>query len=203
MADHARKRRSPRRRGEHVVSRKHPFGRLVRRIPLLVWLVLVWLLLWGTYDPGTAFFGVLVGVLVIASFPAPPIATDIRMRPLRLVQLLGALAWDLVASTVRVSWHAVVQGPRARAAIVAVTLITDSDHLMAMVANAVSLAPGNFVLQLDRGNRICYVYALGCHADPSARVRGEVLAWERRVVRAVGTAEQVRMVERGYRGEVD
>ncbi|WP_192827173.1 Na+/H+ antiporter subunit E [Actinopolyspora erythraea] len=188
--------------GEHVVSRRHPFGRAVRRLPLLGWLVLVWLLLWGTYDAGTVFFGVLVGILVIGFFPAPPIATDIRLRPFRAGQLVLFLAWDLVVSTVRVAWEAVLRGPRARASIVAVTLVTDSDHLMAMVANAVSLAPGNFVLQIDRANRICYVYALGAGEHATERVRREVLGWERRVVRAVGTAEQVRMVDRNHRSEV-
>ncbi|WP_181188409.1 Na+/H+ antiporter subunit E [Actinopolyspora mortivallis] len=204
MAEHAIPPRSSRPGGEHVVSARHPLRRLVRRIPLLAWLVLVWLLLWGTYDLGTTLFGVLVGVLVTGFFPAPPIVTDIRLRPWGIVRLVVRLAWDLVVSTARVAWHAVVQGPRARAAIVEVRLVTDSDHLMAMVANAVSLAPGNFVLQLDRANRICYVYALGCGRDASERVRREVLAWERSVVRAVGTAEQVRLVERTHRGvEVD
>ncbi|SFE28515.1 multicomponent Na+:H+ antiporter subunit E [Actinopolyspora alba] len=188
--------------GEHVVSRRHPIGRAVRRLPLLVWLVLVWLLLWGTYDLGTVCFGIVVGLLVIGFFPAPPIATDIRLRPLRAGQLVLFLAWDLVVSTGRVAFEAVVRGPRVRASIVAVTLVTDSDHLMAMVANAVSLAPGNFVLQIDRANRICYVYALGAGAHATDRVRREVLGWERRVVRAVGTGEQVRMVDRNHRSEV-
>lgn len=169
---------------------------------MLGWLVLVWLLLWGTYDPGTAFFGIVVGVLVIWFFPAPPIATDIRLRPLRLGQLVLFLAWDLVVSTGRVAFEAIVRGPRVRASIVAVTLVTDSDHLMAMVANAVSLAPGNFVLQIDRANRICYVYALGAGEHATERVRREVLGWERRVVHAVGTGEQVRMVDRNHRSEV-
>lgn len=186
---------------EGVVSRRRPLGRVVRRLPLVAWLVLVWVLLWGTYDVGTVFFGFVVAVLVVVVFPAPPIATNIVLRPLRIVQLLFFLTVDLVFSTARVAWQALRQGPRARAGIVEVTLVTDSDHLTAMVANAVSLAPGTFVLQIDRANRICYVYQLGMRASEADSVRRSVLKWERRVVRAVGSAEEVAMVGRAERGQ--
>lgn len=176
--------------GEHVVSRRRPLSRAVRKLPLLVWLTLVWILLWGTYDVGTVFFGLLVSVAVMTVFPAPSISTNLTARPLRIVQLVAYLAWDMVSSTVRVSWQSVRHGPRARSGIVAVTLRTDSDHLIAMVANGVSLAPGKFVMQIDRPNRICYVHALGMHATDAATVRREVLALERRVVRAFGSARE-------------
>lgn len=182
------------------MSRRRPLARLVRRLPLVAWLVLVWVLLWGTYDVGTVFFGVVVAVLVVTVFPAPPIATNIVPRPLRIAQLVLFLAWDLVISTARVAWQALREGPRARAGIVGVTLVTDSDHLTAMVANAVSLAPGTFVLQIDRANRICYVYQLGIREGDAESVRRAVLAWERRVVRAVGSSEEVAMVGRAERG---
>lgn len=188
-------------RGERVISRRRPIERVVRRLPLFGWLVAVWLLLWGTYDVGTVVFGVLVALLVMWIFPAPPIATDIRLRPLGAGYLVLLLAWDLVASTARVAWQAVRHRGRARAAIVAVPLVTDSDHLMAMVANAVSLAPGKFVMQIDRVNRVCYVYELGVAAAGVDAVRRDVLGWERRVVRAVGTAAQVESVERMWRSE--
>ncbi|MDR7301354.1 Na+/H+ antiporter subunit E [Haloactinomyces albus] len=180
---------------EHVVSRRRPVARAVRRLPLLVWLVLVWVMLWGTFDVGTVFFGVLVALLVTAVFPAPPIATNIVVRPWRFLQLVGFLAWDMVISTVRVSWQALRHGPGARAGIVAVTLVTNSDHLTAMVANAISLAPGTFVLQVDRVNRICYVYTLGMRQEDAPSVRRGVLAWERRVVHAVGSRAEVTMVD--------
>jgi multicomponent Na+:H+ antiporter subunit E len=167
---------------------------LLRRLPLVAWLTLVWVMLWGTFDLGTLFFGLVVALLVSTVFPLPTINTNIVVRPLRLLQLVAYLAWDLVSSTLRVSWQAVRHGPKAKSGIVAVTLRTDSDHITAMVANAVSLAPGKFVLQIDRVNRICYVYALGMGPDDVESVRCEVLALERRVVHAVGSANEVALV---------
>lgn len=184
---------------ERVVSTRRPFARLVRRLPLIGWLTLVWVMLWGTFDVGTVVFGLMVALLVTTVFPLPPIATNIVVRPLRVVQLTAFLAWDLVSSTIRVSWQALRYGPRAKAGIVAVRLVTDSDHLIAMLANAVSLAPGKFVMQIDRINRTCYVYVLGMRVEDADVVRRDVLALERRVVRAVGSQEEVTMVDQAGR----
>ncbi|GAA0535205.1 multisubunit sodium/proton antiporter MrpE subunit [Saccharopolyspora erythraea NRRL 2338] len=169
--------------------------RVLRRLPLLLWLTLVWVMLWGTLDAGTVFFGLIVALLVTAVFPMPPITTNIVVRPHRLAHLVLYLAWDLLISTARVAWQAVRYGPNAKAGIVAVTMLTDSDHLTAMVANGVSLAPGKFVMQIDRANRICYVYALGMGEHDAESVRRDVLSLEAKVVRAVGSPAEVAMVE--------
>ena len=173
-----------------------PARRALRRLPLVLWLTAVWMLLWGRFDPGSVLFGLLVALLVSVLFPLPPVNTGMVVRPLALLRLIAYLAVDLVVSTARVSWQALAHGPRTTAGIVAVTLLTDSDHLTAMVANAVSLAPGKFVLQIDRARRICYVYALGMRAGGEAVVRRDVLALERRIVRAVGSERELAVVTR-------
>lgn len=185
------------------MSDRRKLKRALRRLPLVVWLTVVWILLWGTLDLGTLVFGALVAVLVVTVFPVPPVTTNIVVRPLGLLRLIGYLAYDLVYSTLRVSWQAVRHGPRTRAGIVAVTLLTDSDHLTAMVANGVSLAPGKFVLQVDRTHGVCYVYALGLRPGEEDSVRRDVLALEARVVRAVGSRAELALVDgRPQSGEV-
>ena len=62
--------------------------RLLRRLPLICWLTLVWILLWGTFDVGTVLFGLLVAVLVSTVFPLPPVATNIVVRPVALLRLI-------------------------------------------------------------------------------------------------------------------
>ncbi|GAA4861731.1 Na+/H+ antiporter subunit E [Saccharopolyspora cebuensis] len=175
--------------GERVVGRGK---RLVQRFPLVVWLALVWVMLWGTYDLGTLFFGIVVAVFVSGLFPVPPITTNIAPRPVRLLSVVLYLAWDLVISTVRVAWQAIRYGRRATAGIVAVRLVTDSDHIIAMVAQAVSLAPGNAVVQIDRANRVFFVYSLGLRSEEEAEsVRREVRYLEEKIVRAVGSDADV------------
>ncbi|WP_235874960.1 Na+/H+ antiporter subunit E [Saccharopolyspora aridisoli] len=173
--------------------------RLVRRVPLVIWLTAVWVLLWGTFDVGTLFFGVLVALLVTLLFPLPLIRTGMVLRPLPMLRLVGYLAWDLVFSTLRVAWQAVWHRRSAKAGIVASALRSDSDHVIAIVASAVSLAPGKFVMQIDRVNRTCYVYVLGLRPGEEDSVRREMWFLERLVVDAVGSDAQRELV-RGEAG---
>lgn len=171
------------------------------RLPQLVWLTAVWVLLWGTFSVQSLVGGVLVGVLVIAAFPLPLIGQRLAIRPVRLLRLAGYLAYDLVVSSAKVSWETVRYGPRTTAGIVAVPLHTRSALVAAAVADAVSLAPGTFVLQIDRRRGMCYVYALGVRRpDDADRIRRDVLALQRRVITAVGSrAEIAAMTEGGTR----
>ena len=171
----------------------------MRRVPLVVWLVVVWVLLWGAVSAKIVLSGVLVAVVVTLVFPMPPASSTLALRPLRFSRLVAFLVWDLVISTLRVSWQAVRYGRSTRAGIVAVRTMTDSDYLTAVLANAVSLAPGKFVLQIDRANRLCYVYALGfgdedVHADVE-KVRRDVGRLEEHVVRAIGSDREISAVE--------
>ncbi|SFS41118.1 Na+/H+ antiporter subunit E [Saccharopolyspora flava] len=181
--------------GERMTRRR----RFVRRLPLVCWLTVVWVLLWGSFDLGTLFFGVLVALLVTSLFPLPMIRTGMVLRPLPLLRLAAYLAWDLVISTIRVAWQAVAHRRGTTAGIVATTLHADSDHLIAIVASAVSLAPGKFVLQIDRAELTCYVYAMGMRPGDEESVRREVRFLERLVVEAVGSTAQRDLV-RGSAG---
>jgi len=166
--------------------------RIRARWPQLVWLTAVWVLLWGTFSVKSMVGGVLVAALVTAFFPLPLTGERLPFRPLRLLRLSGYLAYDLMVSSVEISWETLRYGPRTTAGIVAVPLQTGSALVAAAVADAVSLAPGTFVLQTDRRRGICYVYALGMRGpDDVARVRREVLMLQRRVINALGSRAEI------------
>lgn len=166
--------------------------RVRARLPQLVWLTAVWVLLWGTFSVQSILGGALVAVLVTAGFPLPLIGERLPVRPVRLLRLAGYLAYDLVVSGVKISWETLRYGPRTTAGIVAVPLRTGSVLVTAAVADAVSLAPGTFVLQIDRPGGVCYVYALGVRRPGDAeRVRREVLALQRRVTAALGSRADI------------
>lgn len=159
------------------------------RLPQLVWLTVVWVLLWGSVSVATVLGGLLVAVLVTVAFPMPAMPGHLSVRPLRLARLVAYRMADLLASSSKVSWQALRHGPRATAGIVEVPLLTDSERIIVVVANAVSLAPGEFVLQIDCERDVCYVYGLGIrNAADAERVRAQVLELQRRVVAAVPTS---------------
>ena len=172
-------------------------GRLRHQWPLLAWLVLVWILLWGTWSWANLLSGLLVALGVTALLPLPPVVGAARLRPLPLVHFVGHFVVDLVVSSAQVAWETVRPGRQRRGAIVTVQLRTDSDLLLTVVAEAVSLVPGSLVIDLDRDARTMALHLLSVRdlADVDRR-KAAVLAMEDRVVRAFGSAGDVAALDR-------
>jgi multicomponent Na+:H+ antiporter subunit E len=170
--------------------------RLRHQLPLLAWLVVVWILLWGTWSWANLLSGVTVGLVVTLLLPLPPVVGGIRVRPLPLLVFVGHFLVDLVLSGAEVAWRALGPGGVRQGAIVRVQLRADSDLLLTIVAETISLVPGSLVLDLDREARLISVHLL--HADDLedvARQKADVLATEARIVRAFGTADDAAALE--------
>jgi multicomponent Na+:H+ antiporter subunit E len=162
---------------------------VIARLPSVLWLSLVWVLLWGTFTPASIVGGVVVAVAVMALFRLPLAPDRLPLRPLRLLGLLLYLVYDLVVSGAEVSWQVLRHGPSARGAIMAVPLISSSDRVVTVMANALSLSPGTMALQIDHD--VWYVYALGPRDRAGVeKARRRVLDMQRRVLAALGTPEE-------------
>jgi multicomponent Na+:H+ antiporter subunit E len=162
------------------------------RLPRVAWLTLVWVLLWGTFTPQSVLGGVVVAVLVVALFPMPRLPDRLSVRPLRLLGLAAFLLYDLVASSVEVTWQILRRGTDARGAIVAVPLLTASGRVITIMANALTLSPGAMALQIDQEHQVWYVYALGPRDRAGAeRAWLRTMDMQRRVLAAFGTAEEL------------
>ena len=163
----------------------------VRQLPLIAWLVLLWMLLWGTWSWANLLSGSLVAVLAIWVLPLPPVVEHARFRPLAVLHLVGWFVWDLVLSSVQVAWLSLRPGP-VRAAVIAVQLRTDSDLLLTLITNTVNLVPGALVLDVDRTSRRLLVHVLLVRDESEVeRQRRSVLVVEERVVKAFGSAREV------------
>lgn len=171
--------------------------RLRARLPHVLWLTLVWVLLWGTFTPASIVGGVLVALLVTALFRLPVAADRLPLRPLRLLGLAGYLAVDLIVSGAQVTWQVLRYGPRARGVILAVPLLSTSDRVVTIMANALTLSPGAMALQIDPDHDVWYVYALGPRDRAGVdRARRRVLDMQRRVLAALGSPAEVAEAER-------
>ncbi|MGY1635599.1 Na+/H+ antiporter subunit E [Geodermatophilus sp. SYSU D00742] len=172
--------------------------RLRHQVPLVAWLVLVWMLLWGTWSWANVISGVVVALAVLVLLPLPHVVGGVRVRLVPLLVFLGHFAVDLLVSAAQVAWLALRPGGAQRSAIVRVQLRADSDLLLTMVAEATSLVPGSLVLDLDREERLITVHLL--HArdhEAVAREKEDVLRTETRLVRAFGSAADVEALESG------
>ncbi|MGY5886024.1 Na+/H+ antiporter subunit E [Modestobacter lacusdianchii] len=177
--------------------------RLRHQLPVLTWLVLVWILLWGTWSWANLLSGVLVAVLVTNVLPLPAVVGGARVHPVALVVFAGYFLKDLVVSSAQVAWQAIRPSGIEQGAIIAVQLRTDSDLLLTLIAEALTLVPGSIVLDLDRPRRTLGIHLLHVDdADDVEHQRAGVLTMEDRVVRAFGTAEDIaRLDQDGPAGE--
>jgi multicomponent Na+:H+ antiporter subunit E len=175
--------------------------RLRHQLPLLAWLVVVWILLWGTWSWANLLSGLAIALVVMLLLPLPPVVGGTRVRPLPLARFVGHFLVDLVVSGAQVAWRAIGPDGVRQGAIVRVQLRADSDLLLTVVAETISLVPGSLVLDLDREQRLISVHLL--HADDQAdveRQKAGVLATEDRIVRAFGTADDIAALESAFPG---
>ncbi|TCK25498.1 Na+/H+ antiporter subunit E [Pseudonocardia endophytica] len=161
------------------------------RVPQVLGLTLVWVALWGVVSVKIVLGGLVVALAVTLLFPTP-VLERLPFRPLAVLRLVGFLLVDLVLSGFAVGWEILRYGPRARSGIVAVPMLTRSGRVATMIAGALALAPGSFVLQLDQRRGVWYVYALGLAGPEDARkVRAQVLLLQQRVIDAFGHDDEI------------
>ncbi|MTE21787.1 Na+/H+ antiporter subunit E [Streptomyces sp. TRM43335] len=187
-------------------AHRAPAGGLLRqtarRWPVLLWLWLLWIVLWGSVGPVVLLAGAVVAVSVTVLFPLPPITHRVAAHPVGVAVMAGHLLADLVVSALTVAREALLRGPRARAAVLEQRLDVDTDLLITATAHMTTLTPGTLVLEIDRGRRRFYVHALPVRDVAEAgKRRREVAGAERRVARALGTAGvRQRLLGRGPGG---
>lgn len=165
-----------------------PESRRSRRVspgPMLV-LAVVWVLLWGNFSWGNVIAGLLVGALVLALFPMPPVALGIHVRPWPLLVLMGRFARDLVVAAAEVAWKSTAWWYQPHGRFVTVDLRSREDLFITITASFCSLVPGSLVVATDRatGRMDLHVFDAPHQADVDAAVQ-RALDQEARVLRAL------------------
>lgn len=153
-----------------------PARRLPRPRPWRVaWLTLVWVLLWGTFSGANLLGGVAVAVAVLVLFPLPAVSSGGALRPLGLLRVVLDVARDLAVSSVQVAWQSVRPGPPPRSSIVAIEVPVDSELLVAVLAECLSLVPGSVVVEASAAERTLWAHVLGADDEAAiARFRAHV-----------------------------
>ena len=161
------------------------------QLPFMLWLILIWMLLWHQFTPLALVTGILVAIFVTRVFRLPTVELVGRINVwyslVFIVRFLGAVVLGAMSVAIQVFDFRRQPG----AAIVEIPLRYADDIVTTHVAVTASLIPGSLVVESDRDRRILYLHVIGVRsrADVDA-FRDEVLRWERRIVRAVGTPEQ-------------
>jgi multicomponent Na+:H+ antiporter subunit E len=163
------------------------------------WLVTVWSLLWGEFSLGNAVGGALVAMVVLIFLPLPRVTFGGRIRPVALADLVVRFVAELVVASVQVAWVAVRPGPAPRNAIIGVRLRVRSDLNLTLTAEVLSLVPGTLIVEADRDTGTLYVHVLDVRdVEDLAKNRARVLALEARLIRAIGSAAELRLLSAAH-----
>lgn len=178
---------------------------LWRQAPLLVALVALWLLLWDHIDVLTVVTGILLAVGVTRALYLPPVLLSGRFNPWRGLLLGLRMSFDVVVASFQVAFFSVNPWWKPMNSIIAVQLLTRSDFVTTLTAEAISVVPGTVVVDIDRERGLLYLHALGTRTTADIeKVRQQVLGVEERIVLAIGTHEQavsIRAARRERRAE--
>jgi len=183
---------------EGPTTRREIRWRIWQQLPLLLVLVVLWMLMWGSLTPLTIITGIVVAVLVTRAFYLPPVELSGRFNVLWFVVFLARFGVALVVGSFQVAFLAFTPKATEQNSIVAVQLVTRSDFVMTLTAIAISLIPGSIVIEVDRAEGILYLHALGADdEDAIDRVRHEVQTTEQRLVRAIGSTDDMQRMNEG------
>lgn len=175
--------------------RNHPRIPLLKELPLIIWLVLLWGALWQDFSLGNLIFGAVIAFVVTNIFYLPPVDLSGRFNVFYALGFGVRFLYKLVLASFQVLWLAVAHGPRIKNAVVAVKLRSHSDLLVTATGHSLSLIPGSLVVDVDRSTSTLYLHCLGVDTQEAAeKVRDDVRATESWLIRTMGTKEDLALV---------
>jgi multicomponent Na+:H+ antiporter subunit E len=166
-----------------------------RQLPFFVWLIALWMLLWGQFTVVAFVTGVIAAVAVTRVFRLPPVELSGRVNLWYGLVFVLAFLGAVVRGSLTVAWQVLDLRRQPGTAIIAVPLRIDDDLIMTHTAVTASLIPGSRIVDADRDRRILYLHIIGVRTDEDVEgQRQSVLRWERRIVRAVGSRAQLALL---------
>lgn len=163
-----------------------------RQLPFFVWLIALWMLLWGQFTWLAFLTGLVAAIVVTRVFRLPPVELSGRVNLWWGLLFVFEFLVAVVRGSLTVAWQVLDFRRQPGAAVIAVPLRTDDDLIMTHTAVTASLIPGSLIVDTDRDRRILYLHVIGVRDDADVeKQRASVHHWEERIVRAVGSRAQV------------
>lgn len=150
---------------------------LLVRLPLLAWLLVVWLALWGEVSVANLLSGLAVGSALLVVFPNPSLSWGGPLRPMRVVIFHAYFLFKVCQATAIVAWEVVTPGSRIREGIIGVAITADSDAVVTVVANAITLTPGTLTVEVGENPPTLFVHVLHLHDVEEVRMEVRRLEW--------------------------
>ena len=168
----------------------------IGQLPFLLWLIVLWMLLWQQFTPLAFVTGLVVAIFVTRTFRLPIVELSGRINVFYTALFIVQFLWAVVRGAIGVTMQVLNFRRAPGTAIIGVQLRYADDLVMTHVSVTASLIPGSLVVEADRDRRIVYLHVIGIrNKDEAEQFRQEVLRWERRIVRALGSPAQYRALK--------
>ena len=151
-------------------------------------LTAMWLLLWGSVRPFTIVGGIITSYIIMFIFPLPSFDFRGKLRVRHFAIFVFRFVLDLVVASFSVAWLAVRPQAPPKNSIIAVPLRSESDLILTITAEVISLIPGTVVVDASQEDHMLFLHVLG--ADTTMKVeatRRKMQEQEHRIVAAIGT----------------
>ncbi len=174
------------------------------QLPFLLWLVALWMLLWGQVTVLSVVSGFVVALFVTRVFRLPPVELSGRLNLWYGLIFIVTFLAAVVRGSLIVAWQVLDFRRQPGAAVIAVPLRIDDDVIMAHTAVTASLIPGSLIIDADRERRILFLHVIGVRsAEDIEDQRRAILGWEARITRAVGSREELASLKEIARRSAD
>lgn len=159
---------------------------MIARLPFAVWLIVVWVSLWGDVSAANIVGGAGVAAAALLLFPSAGPRRGFTFRPLHAARFAGYFFYKLIEANAVVAWEVLTpNNAGVREAVVAVPLGDHhSDAVVTLIANAISLTPGTLTLEVRRDPTVLLIHVL--HLRSVEDTRAQVRRLEHLAVRAFG-----------------
>ena len=148
-------------------------------------LAILWVALTGSAAPVNLAQGLGIGVLIAyltrRLYPPSP-AGGHSIRVGASVMLALTFVWNVVRASLQVARYILTPGYRLNSGVIRVPTETDSEALITVIANMISLTPGTLTLDHDSDGSCLFVHVMHVAERDTGAARERI---QRRIVRPV------------------
>ena len=166
----------------------------VRGAAQVLWLVVLWVALWGDLSVGNVVGGLLVALFVLAVSPlSSGDHSATWFRPLAALRFAGYFAVKLLQSNLQIAREVVRRDQQRQSGVLAVPMRGISPRLLTLISNAYTLTPGSITIEVTQDPPVVYVHLLRID-DDGAAARRDLRHLEYLAVRAFGSPEAIEVL---------
>lgn len=170
---------------------------ILTQLPLLLFLIVLWLVLWGQFDVISVGTGIVFSLVVVRFFYLPPVELSGRFHLGYTIALFFRFLGWLISASFQMAWLAVRPARVPMSSIIAVRMRTHSDWLLTVAAEINMLVPGSVVVEVDRLRGILYLHTLDADTEEKVeKARRTSFRIEEAIALALGSREDIWRINR-------